>query len=127
MPLPWVRLDTTLPGNPKILTLVAGKKYQAFTTYVCSLSWAGAQGTDGFIPTIALPMIHGTPQSAKDLVSAGLWHTDKAGWIIPDWSEYQQTSEQTNETKAKARAASKKANCVRHHGPECGCWRRPPD
>ena len=42
MPLPWVRLDTSMPDNPKILRMAmtpAGKA--AAFVWVCSLSYSG--------------------------------------------------------------------------------------
>jgi hypothetical protein len=40
-----------MPRNQKILTLLAMKDgHRAAFVYVCSLSYAGEQGTDGLIP-----------------------------------------------------------------------------
>lgn len=126
MPLPWVRLDTTLPHNHKILALVEAKKHPAALAYVFGLAYSGDQGTDGFIPRVALPFIHATPRIAADLVDVGLWLKDQAGWYVPDWADFQPTASDTDDLRAKRRSASKIANCVRWHGQECGCWRNPP-
>jgi hypothetical protein len=48
MPLPWVRLDTSIPRNHKILALLQDKDgYRAFTVYICSMAYSGEQGTAG--------------------------------------------------------------------------------
>lgn len=123
MPLPWVRLDTQFPTNPKVLTLVEDRKWRALFAFTCSLSYSGAHGTDGFIPRSALPFVHASTRDAADLVSVGLWHTDKKGWVVNDWADYQQTQAETSDALAAKRAGSKKGNCIRWHGAECGCWR----
>lgn len=124
MPLPWVRLDTTLPSNPKILTLLADKDgHRAAFVYTCSLAYAGSHGTDGYIPGAALPFIHCRQVDASRLVKHRLWWEKDGGWVINGWHEFQQSTEETQERARRAQEASRKANCVRWHGEECGCWR----
>lgn len=122
MGLPWVRLDTQFASNPKVLELAARKKWRASFVYVASLAYSGQHGTDGFIPTNALLFIHATRADAKELVDVGLWIITPGGWEINGWAEFQQSTEETRERRSKAEQASKKANCVRWHGPDCGCW-----
>ena len=122
MALPWVRLDTQFPSNPKILELVRTKKHRAAFAWLCSLSYSGAHGTDGFLPAACLPFIHATKTDAADLVRVGLWHQLGDGWEINGWAEYQWSSDEHHERRRKAELASKKANCVRWHGKDCGCW-----
>lgn len=124
MALPWVRLDTQFPANPKVLLLVAARQKSALFVYVCSLAYAGGQGTDGFIPTAALGQIHGTTRDASVLVDANLWHPTMGGWQINGWAEYQPSTKEHEQRKESLRRSSAKANCVRHHGKECGCWAR---
>jgi hypothetical protein len=38
MGLPWVRLDTQFPSNPKVLELAATKQHKAAFVYLCSLA-----------------------------------------------------------------------------------------
>lgn len=122
MALPWVRLDTQFPLNPKILELIGAKKHRVIVAWVSSLAYSGAQGTDGFIPSAALPFIHATKADATDLVMARLWICAPGGWQINDWHEYQFSSDEHEQRRLKAEKASKKANCVRWHGKDCGCW-----
>jgi hypothetical protein len=128
MSLPWVRLDTTMPDHPKIIQLVDDYKDGRGTAfiYICSMAYAGRHGTDGFIPKGALARIGGRPVDADRLVQVGLWHKEGTGWVIHGWAEYQQTNEETQERRRKIEELSRKGNCVRWHGEDCGCWRESP-
>ena len=103
--LAWVRLDTAMPRNQKVLALTALKEgHRAAFVWLCSLSYAGEQGTDGFIPHPALPMIHGRPVDANRLVDVGLWVPMPGGWNIHDWADYQQSNAETEKRTARAKA-----------------------
>lgn len=108
MSLPWVRLDTQFPHNPKILELVEDRQYRAAFVYVCALSYVGGQGTDGYIPRLALPLIHGTRKDAEALVSVGLWTPTPTGWDVNGWHDKQASSEEHVARKARAKAAAMK-------------------
>jgi hypothetical protein len=136
MGLPWVRLDTAFPRNPKVLALLEEKDgFRAVVVYVCSLAYSGEQGTDGFVPRYALQHLHGRSADAQKLVIHNLWqavpvsiHKASAngngitGWTIRDWASYQQSTQETQERKASAQAAGRKAACARWHEPGCDCW-----
>lgn len=124
MSLPWIRLDAGLPSHPKILQLTASKQYRACAVYAFGLCYSGAHGTDGFLPEVALPLIHGTQREANELVEATLWHPCMGGWQINGWSEFQPSSKEHANRRDSLRRSSAKGNCVRHHGPDCGCWAR---
>lgn len=105
MPLPWVRLDTAFPFNHKILAMVAEKDgHRAAFVYVCGLSMCGSQGTDGFISRESLAFIHGRQADADRLVNHALWIPQPGGWIIPDWAQFQQSSEETQLRSKRARS-----------------------
>jgi hypothetical protein len=106
MPLPWVRLDTGFPHNPKVLVLVEDRKWQAIAVYIGGLAYSGAHGTDGFLPQSCLPYIHGTRKVANDLVEAGLWMPRAGGYEINGWREFQPTSEEHADRRKKAQAAA---------------------
>jgi hypothetical protein len=117
MGLPWVRLDTQFASNPKIVALVAEKKHAAAFAYVCSLAYAGAHGTDGYIPTHCLYLVHATKRDADALVAAGLWVLSPGGWDINGWDEFQVSDEAAKRRReraqkggiAKAKQAAEKA------------------
>ena len=106
MALQWVRLDTQFPSNPKILDLVADRRHQAVVAYISSLAQCGLHETDGFITKSWLPFIHANAKVAAQLVEARLWVPVPGGWQIPDWAEYQPTSETSRQRTEKARKAA---------------------
>ncbi len=106
MPLPWVRLDTGFPHNPKVLVLAEDRKWHAIAVYICGLAYSGAHGTDGFLPQSCLPYIHGTRKNASELVDVGLWMPCAGGWEINGWREYQSSSEETEQRRKRAKAAA---------------------
>lgn len=104
MGLPWVRLDTSFPLNHKILALIQEKEgHRAAFVYTCSFSLCGAQGTDGFISRESLPFIHGRDIDAQRIVKHHLWVPQPGGWVIPDWSDFQQSTEETQLRSKRAR------------------------
>lgn len=109
MALPWVRLDTALPDNPKVLALVDGHRdgrASAFV-YICGLTYSGKHGLDGFLPRECLSRsLHGRPEDARRLVAAGLWKESPAGWEINGWMEFQASSQENRDRSSKARAAA---------------------
>jgi hypothetical protein len=115
--LPWVRLDTQFASNPKVVELVADKKWRAAFAYVASLTYAGAHGTDGFIPENCLFLIHATRAEANALVAVGLWKMAPGGWDINGWDEFQVSDEAARKRReraqkggvAKAQRAAEKA------------------
>ncbi|QBP31767.1 hypothetical protein SEA_PIPER2020_88 [Mycobacterium phage Piper2020] len=102
MGLPWVRLDTQFPSNPKVLELVADKQYRAVFAYVCSLAYCGQHGTDGYVPTTALPFIHATKRDAEILVTAGMWKPAPGGWDVNGWDEFQVSDEAAKRRRERA-------------------------
>lgn len=108
MPLPWVRLDTSMPDNPKILHLIDGHKEGRAAAFVwlCSLAYSGKHGTDGFITKSALGRINGTPAHAKLLVAADLWKDERVGWTIHGWADFQESNEETQKRSQKAKLAA---------------------
>lgn len=108
MGLPWVRLDTQLPSNPKVLDLVARKQQAAAFAFICSLAYAGQHGTDGYIPEPALPFIHATKAIANQLVTAGLWIATTGGWDINGWADFQISDEEAKRRRERAQRAAAK-------------------
>ena len=107
MPLPWVRLDTTFPSNPKLLALLAEKDgHRAAFVYLCSLSHSGAHGTDGFISRESLTFIHGRQSDAERLVRHSFWKQESGGWLINGWLEFQESNADTQARRQRAQAAA---------------------
>lgn len=107
MPLPWVRLDTSFPYNPKLLAMIGEKDgHRAGLVYLCALAYSGAHGTDGFIPREALPFIHSRGSDADRLVRNGFWVPQPGGWLINGWLEFQESNADTQDRRKKAQAAA---------------------
>ena len=127
MALPWVRLDSNFHAHDKILTLLddpSAKKWQAIALYSFALGWSGGHETDGRIPKSALGVLHGTPNVARLLVKYGLWDETATGWEIRNYAVRQQLSDETYTIRKSQSIGAAKGNCVRWHGPDCGCWKR---
>ena len=126
MALPWVRLDSNIASHEKILALLDERPealaYRAAFSYVCSIGYAGAHGTDGLIPFNALPFVHGNRKTAELAVKHQLWLPDRLGWRIRNFETRQQTSATTQAIRNAQRAGAQRANCTRWHGKDCRCW-----
>ena len=124
MALPWARLDTNIASHDKILELLAHDDGRAIAfSYVCCIAYSVGNGTDGFIPFGALPFVHAAKKDMQLMVEVGLLAPHPKGWTVLNFTERQQTSEATAILTNDKKRASAKGNCVRHHGPDCGCWK----
>lgn len=106
MGLPWVRLDTQWPHNPKFLMLVEDKKFRAISVYMAGLGYSGAHGLKGFLPALALPALHGTKKEAIDLVEVVLWRPVQGGWEINGWADFQPETDDAEARRDRARKAA---------------------
>lgn len=127
MGLPWVRLDSNIGQNDKILALLddpSPKKWQAFSSYVCALGWSAQHETDGKVPVRALPFVHGTATTARLLVKYGLWReASVTGYEIHNYDHRQMTVKAAKAKQAMQSAGGLKGNCKRWHLPGCECWK----
>jgi hypothetical protein len=126
MGLPWVRLDANIPNHDKILHLLSdpsAKRWQAAASYMFSFAWAGGHGTDGEIPTVALPYVHGTKDTARLLEKYHLWEATPNGWTIRNFVVRQELSIITEAKKTAQKLGGIKGNCIKYHGPDCHCWK----
>lgn len=102
--LTWVRLDCAFPRNHKVLALLLEKNgHRAVLIYTFALTYCGEQGSDGFVPREALPLIHATIRDMRMLTDAGMVVEMAGGWQIPDWAEYQPTSSETTARSERMR------------------------
>jgi hypothetical protein len=127
MALPWVRLDSNIATHDKVLDLLSRPNgHKAFVLWTCALGWSGGQATDGIVPRSALPINHGTSKLADLLVDVRLWeHAENGAYRIRNWDRRQETAIAREGREAMKRMSSRKANCTRWHGTDCGCWRNP--
>lgn len=109
MGLPWVRLDTGFPTNPKVLALVHEREgHRAGFVYLAALAHCGLQGTDGFVAEEALVFVHGRVVDARLLVKVGLWIERPGGWMVHGWMDKQESTTETRDRSKRAQAAAQK-------------------
>lgn len=107
MALPWIRLDTSMPDNPKLLGLLTEKDgHRAAFVWLCAMAYAGKHGTNGFIPREAVSRINGRNVDMARLVAAGFIETLAGGWQIKSWDEYQISDEESQKRRSKAQHAA---------------------
>jgi hypothetical protein len=110
--LPWVRLDSAFPFNPKVQALLAEPGgHRAVTVYLCGLSYSGLNGN---LPAHALTSIHGKRADAAKLVDHNFWIPAQGGWDIHGWIEKQPSTEETQLRRKRAQDAA----LIRWHGPK---------
>lgn len=117
----WFKVCDTLHSHTKTLGVDIG----AMGLWVLAASWAADQGTDGFIPAVAVRRLVPIPDDADgladSLVSAGLWEpaerNGKPGWIFHDWHDYQPSTEDTQRLSENRKAAGRKGGQARGKQP----------
>ena len=110
MGLPWIRLDTSVPDNPKILGLLTDPQgHRAAFVWICCMAYAGKHGTAGFIPREAMTRVNGKSADFKRLCAVNLLTEGAGGWDINGWDEFQLADEaaQARRDKAKKPAAAR--------------------
>ncbi|ATN88679.1 hypothetical protein SEA_DEMSCULPINBOYZ_84 [Mycobacterium phage Demsculpinboyz] len=104
--LKWIRLETTLFENPKLLYLQEDKQYRTIVSYLQGMCYSGRHGLAGFVPKAALRVIGATQSDATRLVREGLWNPAPGGWQINGWDEYQLSNEEAVRRSEKAKKAA---------------------
>jgi hypothetical protein len=98
----WVRLDDRFPEHPKIM----GLSSDAFRAHIEALCYAGRNETDGAIPhQLASRLGH-----AEELLAAGLWERNGAGFHIHDFLDYNPSAA---ENRTKREQAAQRMRVVR--------------
>ena len=94
----WIKIDDTLPNNPKILPLSDG----AFRLYIEALCYCNQYLTDGFLTDAVLSRLdpHG---NRKELVDACLWIECLDGMQINDYTEHQTSKADVEEKRKQSR------------------------
>ena len=115
--LKWIRLETTMFENPKLLYLQEDKQYRAIVAYLQGMCYSGRHGLAGFVPKAALRVIGAMASDAQRLVTEGLWSPAPGGWEINGWAEYQLANEEATKRSEKAKRAAA-ARWARRNGRE---------
>jgi hypothetical protein len=104
--LKWIRLETTMFENPKLLYLQEDKQYRTIVVYLQGMCYSGRHGLAGFIPKAALRVLGATTADATRLVTEGLWNPAPGGWAINGWDEYQLSNDEALARSEKAKRAA---------------------
>jgi hypothetical protein len=104
--LPWIRLQTTMFENPKILNLKEDKQWRAVVAHLEAMSYTGRNALAGYIPKTAVRLLHIAPADVTRLVSEGLWAPAPGGWQINGWDEYQLADQDSLARSDKAKKAA---------------------
>jgi hypothetical protein len=104
--LKWIRLETTLFENPKLLYLQEDKQFKVIVAHLQGMCYSGRHGLAGYIPKAALRIIGATGADATRIVSAGLWSPAPGGWQVNGWDEYQLADDEAEKRSEKAQKAA---------------------
>lgn len=102
----WIRLDTNLFENPKLLYLQEDRQHKLIVIHLQGMCYSGRHGLAGYLPKAALRIIGGTAADANKLVVAGLWSPAPGGWNVNDWDEYQLVDDDAQKRSEKAQKAA---------------------
>ncbi|MDO8847874.1 MAG: hypothetical protein Q7W51_05765 [Coriobacteriia bacterium] len=91
----WIRIDSSFPGNAKVLELDQKRHNAAVGLYVLGLCYADAHLTDGRIPQKAMRILTASTtwkRDAEELVRVGLWTPTEDGYAIHDYLAWQRSA-----------------------------------
>ena len=94
----WIKLDDSLPNNPKILPLSNG----AFRLYIEGLCYANQYLTDGYLANAVLIRLDQN-SNRDELVWAKLWIEAEDGIFINDYTEHQSSKADVEAKKEQVR------------------------
>lgn len=114
----WIRLETTMFENPKLLYLKEDKQYKAVIVHLEGMCYSGRHGLAGYVPKAALRIIGATAADANRLVTAGLWSPAPGGWQINGWDEYQLADDEAQKRSEKAQKAAQARWAKERNGAE---------
>lgn len=110
----WFKVDDNFEGSPKILGVSAA----ALGLWTLAGAWSARFLTDGEVPEswvrIKCAQYAGQLDAAADeLVTAGMWERTANGYRFHDWHDYQPSSDEVAERRAKRVAAGRKGGMAR--------------
>jgi hypothetical protein len=100
--LSWIKIDTQMFENPKLLYLKEDKKYRAIVVHLEGMAYSGRHGLAGYIPKAALRIISASNADVRHLTEAGLWDAVPGGWQIHDWDEHQLSADDMKKRRERA-------------------------
>ncbi len=104
--LKWIRLETTMFENPKLLYLKEDRQFKAIIVHLEGMCYSGRHALAGYVPKAALRIIGATSADANRLVAEGLWAAVPGGWQVNGWDEYQLADDESQKRSEKAQKAA---------------------
>lgn len=112
----WFKVDDGFFSSKPVLRIARRYRLPAVGLWTLAGTWSAQEELDGFVPDYVLEELCGTPAIAAQLVSAGLWENVEssnserglAGWQFRNWSKYQPTKAELDETREKERVRKAK-------------------
>lgn len=124
MGLPWFRVDSDFYHHDKVVWLKAQRGgWKALGVYLGSIGWSVSHETNGHIPEHMAKYLDADKSTVTLLLGARMWEPNGNGWHIRNFDNRQQTVATSDQRIAALTSASVKGNCIRWHGPDCGCWK----
>lgn len=111
----WFAVDDSFFGHPKLAELEAGPCFaQAIALWTVAGSWCAHHLTDGRVPAAQLRRLvpFGTARATSELVRVGLWTEADGGYQFRDWTHYQPTKTEVEESRAKSAARTRKSRMI---------------
>lgn len=106
--MPWIRLQTTIFDNPKLLNLRVDKQWRCIVLHFEAMTYCGRTGLAGYVPKVALgTSFQAVLADVNRLVTEGLWSPAPGGWQINGWDEYQVSDEAAVKRSEKAQDAAR--------------------
>lgn len=104
--LTWIRIETSMFDNPKLLYLKEDRCYKTIVTHLEAMCYSGRHGFSGFVPKSAIGRLGATKIDVERLLSAGLWLPSPGGWSINGWDEYQLSNDEVKQRTQRAQNAA---------------------
>ena len=105
----WFKADDQLSRSKKVLRIPRRYRMQAMGLWILSGTWSAGELTDGFVPSHMLDELGGTAAQAKRLVESGLWSEVAGGFQFNSWSDFQPSSNDVREKRARDAERKQKA------------------
>lgn len=109
---PTIRLDNTMPENPKIV----GLSDAAFRLYIEALCWCSRQEKNGDIPAAAMKRM-GRPRAIRELVEGRLLIEHGGGYEVHDYLAHQRSADEIAAFRASKSLSGQKGAHMRWHVP----------
>lgn len=117
----WVKIDDAFFRHPKVTDLSPASKL----LFLAGLCMAAEQLSDGELTTGAARAVAGmigVPYTAhKPLVTAGLWHQSKEGFVIHDYLDYQRSADQERQRRVDTSRRMQQMRARNRWQSDAGC------